>query len=215
MPRRRRPRSPPHPTPGGRSPRRRTGHHRRPEAGSPCIDASPPETAPNSRPQQRASNTKMLRHAKKAFNKSRSRSKGSDGTESSTGSLFRGTVHSRQRHEHLLRFMEEQAQEQEVQVEAPAEEEHVEADAEEEQVVADAEEEAAADAELLALGVVNPMQDGVEVGGPSSSANTIRFRKTVSIRPRCNPEARSVIRPSWIQALERVELVRARPPYAG
>ncbi|WVZ63409.1 hypothetical protein U9M48_013043 [Paspalum notatum var. saurae] len=38
--------------------------------------------------------------------------------------------------------------------------------------------------------------DGAETGGPSSSAGTIRFRKTVSIRARCNPADRSVIVPA-------------------
>ncbi|WVZ80162.1 hypothetical protein U9M48_027661 [Paspalum notatum var. saurae] len=52
---------------------------------------------------------------------------------------------------------------------------------------ADAKEEARADAELAA----DPMMDRAETGRLSSSASTIRFRKTVSIRPRCNPADRS------------------------
>ncbi|WVZ93898.1 hypothetical protein U9M48_039849 [Paspalum notatum var. saurae] len=56
----------------------------------------------------------------------------------------------------------------------------------------DAEEEARADAELAASHAANPMMDGVETSG-SSSGGTIRFRKTVSIQPRCNPTDRSVI----------------------
>ncbi|WVZ58670.1 hypothetical protein U9M48_008912 [Paspalum notatum var. saurae] len=59
----------------------------------------------------------------------------------------------------------------------------------------DAEEEARADAELAASQAAEPVMDGVETGGPSSLAGTIRFRKTVSIRPRCNPTDRSVIVP--------------------
>ncbi|WVZ49254.1 hypothetical protein U9M48_000628 [Paspalum notatum var. saurae] len=60
----------------------------------------------------------------------------------------------------------------------------------------DAEEEARADAELAATHAVDPMMDGAETGGPSSSAGTIRFQKTVSIRVRCNPADRSVIVPA-------------------
>ncbi|WVZ63798.1 hypothetical protein U9M48_013403 [Paspalum notatum var. saurae] len=60
------------------------------------------------------------------------------------------------------------------------------------QMEVDAEEEARADAELAASHAANPMMDGVETGG-SSSGGTIRFQKTVSIRPKYNPADRSAI----------------------
>ncbi|WVZ67119.1 hypothetical protein U9M48_016244 [Paspalum notatum var. saurae] len=85
--------------------------------------------------------------------------------------------------------------------EQQAEEEQAEEQQAEGQMEVDAEEEARADAELAALQAAEPMIDGVKTGGPSFSAGTIRFRKTVSIRPRCNPADRSVIVPvgdrSW------------------
>ena len=55
----------------------------------------------------------MFKHAKKVFSKSKSRSKGSDGGSSSVGSIFQGTVQSRERQRQLLGCMEEQQAEQE------------------------------------------------------------------------------------------------------
>ncbi|WVZ52034.1 hypothetical protein U9M48_003129 [Paspalum notatum var. saurae] len=128
----------------------------------------------------------MFQHAKKVFSKSKSRSKGSDGRSSSVGSIFQGTVQSRERQ--LLGCMEAEQAEQ-----LQAEEQQAEQEQAEGQMDVDAEEEARADAELATTHAANPMMDGAETGGPSSSAGTIRFRKTVSIRARCNPADRSVI----------------------
>ncbi|WVZ80400.1 hypothetical protein U9M48_027874 [Paspalum notatum var. saurae] len=113
----------------------------------------------------------MLRHAKKAFSKARSRSKGSDGGSSSVGSIFQGTVQSRQWQQQLLGCMEECAEQQAE--EEQAEGQQVEEQQAEGQMELDAEEEARADAELAASHAANPMMDGVETGG-SSSSGTIR-----------------------------------------
>ncbi|WVZ71460.1 hypothetical protein U9M48_020046 [Paspalum notatum var. saurae] len=144
------------------------------QLGSDVMELSDEEPGPSSTKrkrslriqqiQERLNAMSMLRHAKKVFSKARSRSKGSDGGSSSAGSIFQGSVQSRERQ--LLGCMEEQQEEVEQQAEG--------------QMEADAEEEARADAELAG----DPMMDGAETGGPSSSAGTIRFRKTVSIRPR-------------------------------
>ncbi|WVZ75612.1 hypothetical protein U9M48_023650 [Paspalum notatum var. saurae] len=124
----------------------------------------------------------MLRHAKKAFSKARSRSKGSNGGSSSVGNIFQGTVQSRQRQRQLLGCMEECAQKQAEEQQAEEQQAKFEEQAEEQQaegqMEVNAEEEARADAELATSHAANPMMDGVETGG-SSSGGTIRSWREV------------------------------------